>query len=45
MEKRDVDLLWTGLAITGAGHLSALERPEEFAAAVGGFLARRLGTA
>lgn len=33
------------VVIEGAGHLSALERPEEFAAAVGGFLARRLGTA
>jgi pimeloyl-ACP methyl ester carboxylesterase len=29
--------------IPGAGHLSALERPREFAAAVGPFLARRLG--
>jgi pimeloyl-ACP methyl ester carboxylesterase len=28
--------------IPGAGHLSALERPHEFAAAVGPFLARRL---
>ncbi len=31
------------VVIPGAGHLSALERPEEFAAAVGPFLARRLG--
>lgn len=31
------------VVIEGAGHLSALERPEEFADAVSGFLARRLG--
>jgi 3-oxoadipate enol-lactonase len=30
------------VVIEGAGHLSALERPEEFAAAVGPFLTRRL---
>ena len=30
------------VVIPGAGHLTALERPAEFAAAVGGFLARRL---
>jgi pimeloyl-ACP methyl ester carboxylesterase len=30
------------LVIPGAGHLSALERPEAFAAAVNGFLERRL---
>jgi len=31
------------VVIPGAGHLTALERPEAFAAAVGPFLARRLG--